>query len=145
MFLCQIQLLNLHKHITTHKTRVDSTLCTLIHMQSACLFIFSSYFLKLKIKDEVKSLRKKGATSLVIVCRSDEWRLSVSPQFLVSAHYAMLVFPKQIMQCNSSTLKKKKKNRPSRCKHTEPLHAARQEIHQLHVCKRTAFTPHEGG
>lgn len=32
-----------------------------------------------------------------------------SPQFLVSAHYAMLVFPKQIMQCNSSTLKKTNK------------------------------------
>lgn len=34
---------------------------------------------------------------------SDEWGLSISLQFLVSAHYAMLVFPKQIMQCNSST------------------------------------------
>lgn len=36
---------------------------------------------------------------------SDEWGLSISPQFLVSAHYAMLVFPKEIMQCDSSTYK----------------------------------------
>lgn len=34
---------------------------------------------------------------------SDEWGLSVSPQFVLSAHYAMLVFPNQIMQCASST------------------------------------------
>lgn len=36
---------------------------------------------------------------------SDEWGLSVSPQFVLSAHYAMLVFPNQIMQCDSSTSK----------------------------------------
>lgn len=36
---------------------------------------------------------------------SDEWGLSVSPQFVLRAHYAMLVFPNQIMQCDSSTSK----------------------------------------
>lgn len=61
---------------------------------------------------------------------SDEWGLSISPQFLVSADYAMLVFPKQIMQCNSST-----SNRPFRSKHTQLVRGTKGEITCLSLGK----------